>query len=185
MPRATRAMSIPTKKDKHGMLWRKLQGALVQTRAKEVKSKAKLASISKPTNQHHRERLQTSGQLALDKILQSFNLTSSQFEEIVRDQHAHGDPNMPPAEPSSSQMRAVTYSDAGFNVLKQAHEFVRPLRAKSGNVVASLMAMADPENCLMKVAYSTYRMDREDEDDYPYFPRNCGDGFRFETGSLA
>jgi len=116
--------------------------------------------------------------------LQKYQLSQSKFEEIVREQQANGDPNMPPPEPSNSQMRAITSSDRGFEVLKKAHEFVRPLRASSGNVVASLMAVADPENCLMKLAYSTYRMDSQGEDDYPYFPRKCGDGFRFETGSL-
>lgn len=154
-------------------------------RAKTSRTRPAGGSALQASEKEGPSKAEDSDRLFLDSAtLQKYHLSQSKFEEIVREQQANGDPNMPPPEPSSSQMRAITSSDRGFEVLKKAHEFVRPLRASSGNVVASLMAVADPENCLMKLAYSTYRMDSQGEDDYPYFPRKCGDGFRFETGSL-
>lgn len=66
----------------------------------------------------------------------------------------------------------------------------RPLRARE-HVVASLLMVGDAENCLLKLAYSTYRRvsrlfsmpqaRMEQEDDYPYLPRKCGDSFRWDT----
>ncbi|CAK9027727.1 unnamed protein product [Durusdinium trenchii] len=127
------------------------------------------------------ETSSASGGFMVDQAtLQKFGLNQSSFEEIVRQQHDRGDPNMPPLQPSLPELRAVTSSDKGFNILLKAYNFVRPLRAKGQNVVASLLMVNDADNCLMKLAYSTYRMDHEDEDDYPYLPRKCGDDFRWD-----
>eukprot|EP00435_Cladocopium_sp_Y103_P049103 s2132_g14.t1 len=119
-----------------------------------------------------------------ETLLQKFGLNKSSFQAIVLRQQENGDPNIPPVEPSPSQLRAVTLSDRGFNILKKAYEFVRPFRARGEDMVASLLMVGDAENCLMKLAYSTYRMDRDGEDDYPYLPRKCGDDFRWDTGSV-
>ncbi|CAL1162005.1 unnamed protein product [Cladocopium goreaui] len=130
----------------------------------------------------------SSGELGIasqldEAMLQKLGLNKSSFQAIVLNQQQNGDPNVPPVEPSPTQLRAATSSDRGFNILKKAYEFVRPFRARGEDMVASLLMIGDAENCLMKLAYSTYRMDRDGEDDYPYLPRKCGDDFRWDTGS--
>mmetsp|Transcript_80515 Transcript_80515/g.127167 ORF Transcript_80515/g.127167 Transcript_80515/m.127167 type:complete len:207 (-) Transcript_80515:2-622(-) len=160
----------------------------LQASPEELQVSAAQVSASRRSRQIDGAESNASGELGIasqldDAMLQKFGLNKSSFQAIVLKQQQNGDPNVPPVEPSPAQLRAVTSSDRGFNILKKAYEFVRPFRARGEDMVASLLMIGDAENCLMKLAYSTYRMDRDGEDDYPYLPRKCGDDFRWDTGT--
>mmetsp|Transcript_105601 Transcript_105601/g.251717 ORF Transcript_105601/g.251717 Transcript_105601/m.251717 type:complete len:366 (+) Transcript_105601:93-1190(+) len=172
MPRAHRQQALPPQSEEP-----QLQSQSAEPKQTQRSVQASVLQSS--------ERLERSARrLAVDeKTLEQFGLNSSAFEEIVRQQQKSGNPNMPPAEPTAEQLRAATTTDRGYSILRKAYDFVRPMRGHSQNVVTSLLMINDAENCLMKLAYSTYRMS-EDEDDFPYLPRKCGEGFRWETGAL-
>lgn len=55
------------------------------------------------------------------------------------------------------------------------------LRGGVVNVGATFAAMGlGPDNCILKLIYIMYT--HQGEDDYPYLPQGCGDGFNFLVG---
>mmetsp|Transcript_69396 Transcript_69396/g.96427 ORF Transcript_69396/g.96427 Transcript_69396/m.96427 type:complete len:239 (-) Transcript_69396:44-760(-) len=97
------------------------------------------------------------------------------------------DPNAPKEmTPEEKEEVSKANGGKGDSMLSSAWKHIREVRANSGNVVASVVSVVDPENCLTKLLYLLYRFN--DEDDYPYFPRKlgaCDIGWNFQTGSVA
>ncbi|CAE7805634.1 unnamed protein product [Symbiodinium microadriaticum] len=97
------------------------------------------------------------------------------------------DPNAPKEmTPEEKEEVSKANGGKGDSMLTSAWKHIREIRANSGNVVASVVSVVDPENCLTKLLYLLYRFN--DEDDYPYFPRKlgaCDIGWNFQTGSVA
>jgi len=85
------------------------------------------------------------------------------------------DPNMPE---QNVKEKPEHWSEKAWKTYQTVYKTLAPLRGGVGNVAATFAAMGlGPENCVLKLAYILYSED--DEDDYPYLPRGCGDGFQF------
>eukprot|EP00418_Pyrodinium_bahamense_P031333 CAMPEP_0179136942 /NCGR_PEP_ID=MMETSP0796-20121207/65292_1 /TAXON_ID=73915 /ORGANISM="Pyrodinium bahamense, Strain pbaha01" /LENGTH=218 /DNA_ID=CAMNT_0020836073 /DNA_START=156 /DNA_END=809 /DNA_ORIENTATION=- len=85
------------------------------------------------------------------------------------------DPQMPQQK---IKEQPVGWSSKAWSMYQTAYETLAPLRGGVGNVAATFGAMGlGPDNCVLKLAYILYVEDGED--DYPYMPRGCGDGFSF------
>lgn len=91
--------------------------------------------------------------------------------------------NNPPPEMDEQEMGKMKVGKKMITKLKAVYDLIRPLRGTVGNVAASVWGLADPDSCLSKLLFILYRFDNED--DYPYLPRGCGDGFNWETGPIA
>lgn len=85
------------------------------------------------------------------------------------------DPNMPE---QSVKEKPKSWTEKAWKTYQTVYKTLAPIRGGVGNVGATFAAMGlGPENCVLKLAYIMYSED--DEDDYPYLPRGCGDGFNF------
>lgn len=85
------------------------------------------------------------------------------------------DPNMPE---QNIKEQPEHWSEKAWKTYQTVYKTLAPIRGGVGNVAATFAAMGlGPENCVLKLAYILYS--EEDEDDYPYLPRGCGDGFNF------
>eukprot|EP00933_Yihiella_yeosuensis_P019881 TRINITY_DN16032_c0_g1_i1.p1 TRINITY_DN16032_c0_g1~~TRINITY_DN16032_c0_g1_i1.p1 ORF type:complete len:226 (+),score=23.03 TRINITY_DN16032_c0_g1_i1:66-743(+) len=97
------------------------------------------------------------------------------------------DPNAPKRQLNDGEIEQIS---GGSSMLKKAlmgaYKFTSKMRGGSMNTMASVASMAGvtsaSDNCLLKLLYILYSSD--DEDDYPYLPRKCGD-FNYETGTNA
>jgi len=71
-----------------------------------------------------------------------------------------------------------TKGKRAWDTFQGAYAKLAPFRGGTGNVIATGAAMIlGPDSCILKILYSFYSMDGED--DYPYIPRGCGDMFDF------
>lgn len=85
------------------------------------------------------------------------------------------DPNLPD---QNVKEKPESWTGKAWTTYQTVYKTLAPLRGGVGNVAATFAAMGlGPENCVLKLAYILYTED--DEDDYPYLPRGCGDGFNF------
>mmetsp|Transcript_61946 Transcript_61946/g.199763 ORF Transcript_61946/g.199763 Transcript_61946/m.199763 type:complete len:256 (+) Transcript_61946:79-846(+) len=91
------------------------------------------------------------------------------------------DPSMPK---QIVKTKPASWTSKAWSMYQTAYKTLAPLRGGVGNVAATFAAMGlGPENCVLKLAYSMYYVD--DEDDYPYMPRGCGDGFSYTIGGAV
>lgn len=91
------------------------------------------------------------------------------------------DPNLPE---QNVKEQPEHWSEKAWKTYQTVYKTLAPLRGGVGNVAATFAAMGlGPENCVLKLAYILYSED--DEDDYPYLPRGCGDGFNFLLGAAG
>eukprot|EP00913_Durusdinium_trenchii_P033178 g31061.t1 len=87
-------------------------------------------------------------------------------------------------------------------ILAKAFALAKRIRSHEGNLVASVVNVVNPDNCLTKLLYLLYRafadglllqfvgrrIRFEKEDDFPYLPRklgSCDIGFNFQMGEVT
>lgn len=70
------------------------------------------------------------------------------------------------------------WTERAWNEYRRAYEDLAPFREGTGHTIATIAgAILGPDSCILKICYVFFKMN--DEDDYPYIPRGCGDMFDF------
>ncbi|CAK9084988.1 unnamed protein product [Durusdinium trenchii] len=100
------------------------------------------------------------------------------------------DPNDPntPKGPTQEELAEVDQASGGRSraILAKAFALAKRIRSHEGNLVASVVNVVNPDNCLTKLLYLLYRFEKED--DFPYLPRklgSCDIGFNFQMGEVT
>lgn len=80
--------------------------------------------------------------------------------------------------PDAIEEQPKTWSASAWSAYTWAQNKLKGLRGGAMNVGVTIAALGlGPDNCILKLLYILYS--HEGEDDYPYMPRGCGDGFNF------
>lgn len=78
--------------------------------------------------------------------------------------------------PDELEEKPKSWSEGAYKWYKKLQKMAGKLRGGVVNVGATIAALGlGPENCILKIIFILYR--HEGEDDYPYIPVGCGDGF--------
>lgn len=90
------------------------------------------------------------------------------------------DPNTPN---QNIKKKPEKWSVRLWKMYNKVYETLAPLRGGVGNIAATFAGLAlSPENCILKIAYTLYSF--EDEDDYPYMPLGCGGFIYIINGAI-
>jgi hypothetical protein len=114
-----------------------------------------------------------------DWLALSRNAARDMEKESEEDLLASPASTPPPEVPQNRfTQKPKSWPERAYKKFESCYNALAPLRGGVGNMAATgAGVILGPDNCLLKILYVFFRMN--DEDDYPYIPRGCGDWLDF------
>jgi hypothetical protein len=124
----------------------------------------------------------TSNWVALSHVangsLSSDRLTSNKNDNLVEEEVDVQETTTPPGIPARQyKTKPKSWSSTAWRAYEKAYQTLMAVRSGPGHIGMTVASAFAPDSCILKIVYVFFRM--EDEDDYPYIPRGCGDMFDF------